>query len=133
MIVADANLIVYLVLAQSLSPEAEIVYRKDPDWAAPLFWRSEVRNVLAKYVRRGDITLPEALSMMRDAEEIMWGREFRVESGPVLALAGSSGCSAYDCEYVHLAQELDVTLVTDDRKVLAAFPSTATRIEAFAA
>lgn len=131
MIVADNNLIAYFFIKEPLSGVAEAVYRKDPDWAAPAFWRSEFRSVLWKHVRRGQITFSDALAITQDAEDLFWGREFRVESAPVLALAHTSGVSPYDCEYVHLAQELDVPLVTDDRKVLAAFPGTAVSMHVF--
>jgi len=43
----------------------------------------------------------------------------------VLQLTTRSRCSAYDCEFVGLAQDLGVPFVTADREVLAAFPSTA--------
>lgn len=33
-------------------------------------------------------------------------------------------CSAYDCEFVWLARDLRLPLVTADRKVLDAFPDT---------
>jgi len=131
-IVSDDNLIAYLFIKEPLSPVAEAVFRKDSDWAAPMFWRSELRSVLGKYMRRGEITLSDALALMRDAEDLFWGREFRVDSAPVLALAHSSGVSPYDCEYVHLAQELDVPLITDDRRVLAAFPGTAISMHSYA-
>lgn len=131
MIVADNSLIACFFIKEPMSGVAEAVFRKDPDWAAPTFWRSEFRSVLWKHVRRGDITFSDALAMMQDAEELFWGREFRVESTPVLALAHASDCSPYDCEYVHLAQELSAPLVTDDRKVLAAFPGTAVSMQAF--
>ncbi|HEU4558863.1 MAG TPA: type II toxin-antitoxin system VapC family toxin [Longimicrobium sp.] len=131
MIVADNSLIAYFFIKEPMSGVAEAVFRKDPDWAAPAFWRSEFRSVLWKAVRRGDIAFTDALVIIQDAEDLFWGREFRVESGPVLSLAHTSGCSPYNCEYVHLAQELDVRLVTDDRKVLAAFPGTAISMQAF--
>jgi predicted nucleic acid-binding protein len=48
-----------------------------------------------------------------------------VPSSDVLELAVSSGCSTYDCEFVVLARNLAIKLVTMDRKVLDAFPDLA--------
>ena len=53
----------------------------------------------------------------------MIGHEESVESEAVLRLAASSGCSAYDCEFVAAAQQLDAPLVTADRDLLKAFPA----------
>jgi predicted nucleic acid-binding protein len=54
-----------------------------------------------------------------------------VSSEKVLELAGESGCTAYDCEFVALAQELGVALVTTDKQVLKAFPKIAVSLEQF--
>jgi predicted nucleic acid-binding protein len=55
----------------------------------------------------------------------MEGFEFDVHSRDVMALARDSDCSAYDCEFVALAERLDARLVTMDKKVLKAFPKRA--------
>lgn len=52
MIVVDTNLIGYLFLSSEGSLLAEAVLIKDMDWVAPLLWRSELRNVLAYYLRK---------------------------------------------------------------------------------
>jgi predicted nucleic acid-binding protein len=131
-IVADTNLIAYLLIPGPFTHEAELVFRKDPEWCAPAFWRSEFRNVLWTYVRRGELTLAEVIRTMSDAETLLRGREYQVESSGVLALAASSGVSPYDCEFVFVAQEKGLTLVTADRKVIAAFPQTAMSLSGFA-
>ena len=55
----------------------------------------------------------------------MADHEFTVTSVQVLTLTDSSQCSAYDCEFVALAKELGVKLVTLDKQILAQFPETA--------
>ena len=62
----------------------------------------------------------------------MTEHEYSVVSHRVLQLATDSGCTAYDCEFVALAQDLRVPLVTTDGKILRAFPTVAVSLEAFA-
>jgi len=120
-IIADTNLIVYFIVRGENTAQAEAVYRKDPTWSAPRLWRSEFRNVLALYLGRKLIGMEEALETMEKAERLMGGQEFEVDSSRVLRLAATSGCSAYDCEFVVLAQDLGVPLVTSDRALIAKF------------
>lgn len=133
MLVADSNLIAYLMIKGEQTESARAVLRADPVWAAPLLWRSEFRNVLSLYVRQGHLTLADALDYSREAEALLQGREYQVPSAPVLVLSQESGCTAYNCEFVHIAQELGVPLVTSDRRVLRAFPRLALSIPEFAA
>lgn len=96
---------------------------------APPLWRSEFRNVLAFYLRQENLSLDDARAIMQEAELLLKGREYGVSSMRVLDVVAASRCSAYDCEFVVLAQDLDVLLVTADKKVLTAFPETAVSLE----
>jgi predicted nucleic acid-binding protein len=133
MIVADTNLLVYLYVRGQRTAQAEAVLVRDVTWTAPLLWRSEFRNTLAGLVRAREIDLDDAIRISHDAEQRMGGTEFSVVSQYVLQLAIRSRCSAYDCEFVALAQDLRVPFVTADRQVLAAFPSTAVSPSEFVA
>jgi predicted nucleic acid-binding protein len=130
-IVVDANVIIYLQIPGEQTEQAVSAYRKDPNWIAPRLWRSEFRNALALYMRRGILTLAKALEAMQRAEDAMQGRDFDVVPASVLKLAADSGCSAYDCEYVSLAQDLDVPLITSDKAILRKFKSIAMSMQAF--
>ncbi len=132
MIVVDTNVMAYLLLGGEKTLQARQVVRKDPAWVAPLLWRSEFRNVLAAYLRRGTLSLSEAIEIMGDAEVLLRDAEYSVESGQVLKLVSESDCSAYDCEFVALAQQLGVPLLTSDAQTLREFPQTATALETFA-
>jgi len=133
LIVVDTNVVAYLLLGGQKTPGARLAFRKDPVWAAPILWRSEFRNVLAAFLRRRTLSLLDALEVMQEAETLFRGAEYNVESGQVLRLATESGCSAYDCEFVALAQELGVPLLTSDAEILKEFSQTAISLEAFAA
>ena len=133
MIVADTNLISYLFLSGPYSELAEQVLHKDPHWIAPLLWRSEFRNVLALYLRQEILTLSQSFAIVDAALEMMNGSEYQVATYRVLQRAQESGCSAYDCEFVVLAEESQVHLVTSDKKLLQAFPQIAVSPQAFCA
>lgn len=131
MIVADTNLIAYLVLPGERTVAAEAVLLRDPEWAAPTLWKSELRNILATYVRADRVALDDALAMSKRAADLMAGREFSVPTEAVLVLAAESGCAAYDCEWIALARALAVPLVTADVRVREAFPDVAVAPEEF--
>jgi predicted nucleic acid-binding protein len=124
-IVADVNLIAYLLIVGQGTEDAEAVFRTDPEWAAPLLWRSEWRNVLAGYLRREQLDRSEVMERLDAAEALVRRREYLVDGARVIDLVAASPCSAYDCEYVALAEALDVPLVTADRALLDAFPDRA--------
>lgn len=132
MIVADTNLIAYLHLAGAQTDAAETALLADPDWHAPLLWRSEFRNVLALQVRHRGMGTGDAGRVAAEAEKTMEGREHLVRSPPVLQLAEASGRTAYDCEFVALAEALGVRLVTADTELVESFPDRATSLEVFA-
>lgn len=125
MIVADTNTLVYLALPSDFAPLADALYEKDQHWAAPVLWRSEFRNVLSLYLRKKLLTLEAAIAAFIQAETTIAANEYQVESREVLRLVEASGHTAYDCEFVALAQRLGVPLVTTDKKLLRAFPSVA--------
>ena len=122
MIVVDTNVVAYLYLPGDRTAAAEALCRADSEWSAPLLWRSELRNVLATQIRVGRIALDGAQSIQAEAEQLLHGREFAVDSAEVLRLAAESGCSAYDCEFVVLADYFDVPLYSADRRLAERFP-----------
>ena len=125
MIVVDSNVIAYLYLPGEYTAAAEALLEQDSAWVAPILWRSEFRNILAGHMRRKAITFEHANSLQREAESLLEGAEFEVDSSAVLELVRDSDCSAYDCEFIALAMTLDTKLVTMDKKLLRAFPKRA--------
>jgi predicted nucleic acid-binding protein len=48
----------------------------------------------------------------------MEGRSFGVDAESVLEVAERTGCSEYDSEFITLAEQLNIPLVTYDEKIL---------------
>jgi predicted nucleic acid-binding protein len=91
-------------------------------WVVPQHWRSELRNILATYLRLNQMDLADAAPIFQRATELVGAEEYELETVDVLRLSKESKCSAYDCEYVALAEFLDLVLVTADGKLAKAFP-----------
>ncbi len=122
MIVVDVNVLAYLLIPGKYTSSAERLLEADSVWAAPRLWRSELRNVLATYLRSNLLELADAGMLFQRASEIIGTEEYEVETSEVLRLSKHSKCSAYDCEYVALAEYLDLEFVTADTKLAKAFP-----------
>jgi len=133
MIVADATLIIHFSMPGSKTEHAEAVRRKDPVWAAPPLWEYEVLNVIWTYVHFRDLSLAQALEHWDVAQDLIGERTYRMAPAEVLRLAARSGHSAYDCQYVAIAQQLETWLVTSDADVLTAFPEIAVSPDDFLA
>jgi len=67
MIVVDTNVIAYLMIPGDYTAQARAALWKDPQWAAPLLWRSEFNNVLALYMRHEEFSCGKAVELARKA------------------------------------------------------------------
>ena len=131
MIVVDVNILAYFWISGEMTAFAERALERDPQWAAPFLWRSEFRNILAGYLRRGTLAPASAAKCLGGAEAQMAGGEYLVPSDRVMRLVGRSTCSAYDCEYAALAEDLNVKLLTSDKQLLRDFPQLAVDLRDF--
>ena len=122
MIIVDTNVIAYLFIRGELSENAKRLLIQDPEWISPYLWCSEFRNVLAHYMRKGDLSYKDAVLLMEEAENLLHNMEYQTKSERVLELVSKSDCSAYDCEFVALAYELNLNLYTSDKRLLKVFP-----------
>lgn len=130
MIVVDSNVVAYLYLPGNHTAKAEALLERDPDWAAPVLWRSEFRNTLAGYLRRGTPAFAQDCGLQCEAEDLLAGSEFELDSEALLELVRDSDCSEYVCELAALAMKLQTKLFTLDAKLLKAFPKRAVPLAA---
>jgi predicted nucleic acid-binding protein len=130
MIVVDSNVIAYCWIHGERTALAHRLRRLDPDWHAPVLWRSELRNILTGYRRDGSLADAQVRQVMTAAEAGFAGREHHLPSDRVFNVTERYRLSAYDAEFVALAEILGVPLVTEDRAILRSWPGRAFRLEA---
>lgn len=129
MIVVDSSVIAYCWIHGERTAQAHRLRRLDADWHAPALWRSELRNILTGYRRDGSLDDLQVRQIMAAAEGGLAAHEHYLLSERVFGVTEQSRLSAYDAEFVALAEILDVPLVTEDRAILAAFPQRAMNVE----
>ena len=122
MIVVDTNILIHFYFPSDFSEVSEKVFLKDPNWIAPILWRSEFKNVVLGFYRKKIIDFNKAIEAIEKAENRMQGREHSVSSLLVMDLAKETKCTSYDCEFVALAKVKDISFVTWDGAILTAFP-----------
>jgi len=131
MIVVDVNTLAYLWIPGEMTELAEQALERDPHWVSSILWRSEFRNVLAGYLQRGDLSRNVSDRCLNGAELQLAGHEYLLPSDLVMEKVAVSTCSAYDCEYAALAEDMSATLVTSDQQILSEFPELTMSLKSF--
>jgi predicted nucleic acid-binding protein len=131
MIVADANLVIYFTVNGAWTAQAERIRSREKVWVVPSLFPHELLSVLTDHIRHNVLTKDEAIRAFRRARSLVEMAEPLPDPISIVQMWELSGCSTYDLEYVWLARELNVPLVTADREVLRAYPDLAISIEEF--
>jgi predicted nucleic acid-binding protein len=125
MIVVDTNVLTYLVVASEKTAVAQQTYQKDNHWVAPSLWQHELLNVLATHVKLDILNLTDALLAWQNCQQLLADRSFDVDMEAALQLAATEETTAYDAQFVLLAQTLGCPFVTEDRQLVKKFPGLA--------
>lgn len=126
--VVDTNVVAYCFFPGRFSDDAIKLLASISNAAVPSLWQSEFRSVLTLYLRKRLVSFEEAVEIYFLAEERLSIVQMDAAAQSVLEMVNHSSCSAYDCEFVALAQQLDTALVTQDQKILREFPEIAVTI-----
>lgn len=131
MIAVDVNIIAYLLIAGEKTGEARAVRDLDADWIVPDLWRDEFLNILATYVRQGGTDLESAKKLWLAAVSLFEVKESVAGSVVTLELAEQYRLSAYDVQYLAVAVEHGVILITEDQSLLRSAPQHAMTMRAY--
>ena len=99
MIVADTNLVSYLLIPGEFTELVKEVLKRDKVWVAPPLWYHELLNVVATSVRANHITLLDGELIV--AEAPIYVRSYDHERPwEVLRLSVATRIATYDCEFI---------------------------------
>ncbi|MEM7244504.1 MAG: type II toxin-antitoxin system VapC family toxin [Acidobacteriota bacterium] len=132
MIIADTNLISYLLIEGPFTEVARQAWQRDACWLAPPLWRSELLNVLWLHVRVDGLREDDAFRIWRRAVHELRLVERSPDEELILQVALRDGISAYDAHFVAVAEREGLPLVTADKTLLRRCPAIAQSIESFA-
>jgi len=118
MIVVDTNVLAYFMIRGEYSEAVDRLYAEDSEWIAPRLWLDEFLNVLATTERTEKLSSAEADAILSDAVELMTDSSYDVPAYQILSTARRTGCSAYDSQYLALAQDLGLQLYTFDKRLI---------------
>jgi len=125
MIVVDTNIISYLLIPNdTYNPLAEAIYQKDSRWSSPPLWRYEFMTVLSIYLRKDLMDVASCKSVYKEAMGLVISGPIS-NSDAVFNIVQQSSLSSYDCEFVALAMQTGLPLITEDKKILREFPDIA--------
>ncbi len=131
MIVVDTNIISYLLIPNdTYNPLAEALYQKDSRWSSPFLWRYEFMSVLRIYLRKNLIDAAGCKLIYKEAMDLVVSRPIS-DFDAVFNIVQNSSVSSYDCEFVALAMQSKLPLITEDKKIIREFPHIALSIETY--
>ncbi len=131
MLVVDTNIVVRLACESEHTALARHAQMLDPAWALPSLWQHEFLNALVMMERHQDVSEHMAMEIWRATRSEFALQERAVDIERAMHLAVQHHITGYDAQFVALAEELDVPLLTEDRDLLRKFPRRAVSLETF--
>jgi predicted nucleic acid-binding protein len=131
-IVVDTNVVVAAILPGDSTPAVRRLLEHDPAWTAPPLWRIELRNVLATAMRLRGLPRARAIEIFEAAEPFVLDAPIEPSAADCFDLVERGGITAYDAEFLFVAERLDLPFVTADRKLARAFPTRVVPLAEFA-
>ncbi len=131
MIVVDSTIIAARILTSALTSKAKQVEEKDPVWIVPVLWRYEFQNILATSIKARQITAYHAWDVWQRVSDILVENESEPSPAKVIDLIAQYGITAYDGQFIALAMEMEVPLITEDRELRGKFPRFAVSMDKF--
>jgi predicted nucleic acid-binding protein len=129
-IVADASVVTFLFLEGELSGIVRELYTTDPEWVTPPILNHEMLNILAA-VGSAEGNVQGMEELWREARGVLGSRQQIPDPQRSLRLAIELGISGYQAQYLALADQLKLPLLTTDALLLDLLPKKTCRPEVY--
>jgi predicted nucleic acid-binding protein len=133
LIIADTNLLMYLLVEGDQTELARQCAVRDPFWQSPAIWRHEFLNAISLHVRVRGLAAGDALKALSAADQIVETITLRGLDNRIIELASTQAVSSYDAEFL-VAAEINATrVVTADQRLIDRSNGVAVSLSDFAA
>jgi len=130
MIVVDASILSFLLIEGELTEEARALYRIDPEWVTPPILNHEMLAILTEVgSREGDAAA--MIELWRQVRLLVGSRQQIPDPVRSLRRGVETGISGYDAQYLALAEQLSLPLITEERALLEAAPGRAVSLRSY--
>jgi len=133
MIVVDVNIVAYLLIEGEKTDLARAFWERENDWHLPQLWIHEFLNLLATSERAGHLKLTRCLEVLGAAWTLFDSKTHLVDPRETLRVASRYRLTAYDAQYVALAQSMQTLLISEDGKLRRAVPGCVRSMRSFLA
>ena len=122
--VVDASVVIKWFIPETHSEVALHARRSRDRLHVPAFMTLELGNVIAKKIRRGELTREDGKTILKELSHLPLQRHADERLFPAAyELALDTRQSLYDCLYLALAEAVDGRMITADRKFYKALTS----------
>ena len=121
MIVADASVVTFLFLEGELSGIARELFTFDSEWITPPILNHEMLNIFAA-VGSADGNVQGMEELWKEARGVLGSRQQIPDPQQSLRLAIELGISGYQAQYIALAGQHRLPLLTTDALLLELLP-----------
>ncbi|WHZ24403.1 MAG: hypothetical protein OJF47_003515 [Nitrospira sp.] len=119
--IVDASVAIKWFIPEIHSEAANLVRRARHRLHVPAFLALELGNVIAKKIRRAELTREDGKAILKELQHLPLQRHADDRLFPAAyELAVDTQQSLYDCLYLALAEVVDGRMITADRKFYSA-------------
>ena len=132
MIVVDCDVIAYLLIEGEKTSLARTLWTRENNWWMPELWLHEFLNILGHQRTRRESEVEDLPGTLGSSSLSMFEAKSRqADMGYTLSLAARYRLTAYDAQYIALAQSMDVLLISEDRGLRQAVPQSVRSMKSF--